>query len=31
LALAEERFLAASANYADYRATVRWRIVPFVW
>ena len=30
-ALAEERFLAASANYADYRATVRWRIVPFVW
>jgi protein-S-isoprenylcysteine O-methyltransferase Ste14 len=29
--LAEERFLGASADYDDYRATVRWRLAPGVW
>lgn len=30
-ALAEERLLVASATYEEYRARVRWRLVPGVW
>jgi protein-S-isoprenylcysteine O-methyltransferase Ste14 len=30
-ALAEERLLASSSAYMDYRATVRWRLVPGIW
>jgi protein-S-isoprenylcysteine O-methyltransferase Ste14 len=30
-ALAEERFLMASASYRDYRAEVRWRLIPGAW
>jgi protein-S-isoprenylcysteine O-methyltransferase Ste14 len=30
-ALAEERVLAASADYASYRGRVRWRLVPGLW
>jgi protein-S-isoprenylcysteine O-methyltransferase Ste14 len=30
-ALAEERLLATSTDYAAYRARVRWRLVPGVW
>ncbi len=30
-ALAEERLLAASGDYAAYRARVRWRLLPGVW
>ncbi len=30
-AIAEERVLATSADYADYRAAVPWRLVPGRW
>jgi protein-S-isoprenylcysteine O-methyltransferase Ste14 len=30
-AFAEERFLTASARYAEYRSRVRWRLLPGVW
>lgn len=30
-ALREERLLISSANYADYRSKVRWRMVPAIW
>ena len=30
-ALSEERLLVASGTYDDYRATVRWRLLPGVW
>ncbi len=30
-ALAEERFLATSGDYGDYRNTVQWRLLPGVW
>lgn len=30
-ALAEERLLAASSAYAEYRSRVRWRLLPGVW
>ena len=29
--LSEERFLASSGSYDDYRADVRWRLLPGVW
>jgi protein-S-isoprenylcysteine O-methyltransferase Ste14 len=30
-ALAEERFLSSSADYDEYRGSVRWRLVPGIW
>ena len=30
-ALSEERLFVASGTYDDYRATVRWRLLPAVW
>jgi protein-S-isoprenylcysteine O-methyltransferase Ste14 len=30
-ALAEERLLATSTTYAEYRADVRWRLIPGLW
>ena len=30
-ALAEERLLAANASYDEYRAAVRWRLMPGLW
>jgi protein-S-isoprenylcysteine O-methyltransferase Ste14 len=30
-AVAEERLLASSSDYATYRARVRWRLVPGIW
>jgi protein-S-isoprenylcysteine O-methyltransferase Ste14 len=30
-ALAEERLLAKSAGYDEYRARVRWRLIPGIW
>jgi protein-S-isoprenylcysteine O-methyltransferase Ste14 len=30
-ALAEERLLATSTTYDEYRADVRWRLIPGLW
>jgi protein-S-isoprenylcysteine O-methyltransferase Ste14 len=29
--LAEERLLATNATYEEYRARVRWRLIPGIW